>query len=58
MRNFHVVLKDGTERNVRADNFEIREGQLSFLRADGPVLVYNVNEWQMVEVESQDDRGE
>jgi hypothetical protein len=58
MRNYHVVLEDGTERNIRAEDHELRDRVLSFTRGDEEVVVYNQNAWKLVEVESQDDRGE
>jgi hypothetical protein len=57
MRNYHVILEDGTERNVRADDFDIDDGMLVFQRSDEKVIVYNDGQWKMVELESQDDRG-
>jgi hypothetical protein len=59
MRNFHVVLTDGSERNIKADDFLVEaNGVLSFQNGQERVAVYNATEWKLIEVERLDDRGE
>jgi hypothetical protein len=59
MRNFHVKLADKSERNIKADDFDIdARGVLSFRNGDEPIVIYNTSDWTMVEVERLDDRGE
>jgi hypothetical protein len=58
MRNFHVKLADGSERNIKADDFSVdHNGILSFQNGEERVVIYNANQWTMVEVERLDDRG-
>lgn len=58
-RSYHVVLGDGTERNIMSADLEIQEnGVLAFIREHGNVTVaYAPGAWRMVEVETRDDRG-
>ena len=66
MRNFHVVLADGSERNIKAKSFAIEEGVLEFwgelsieaTESDVEVVVaYGPGIWAAVEVERKDDKG-
>jgi hypothetical protein len=59
MRNYHLVLRDGQERNLKAADFEVTtSGALYFSNADGEtVAVYAAGGWTMVEVERLDDKG-
>lgn len=58
LRDYHVVLADGVERNVRAQALEIgKEGTLEFYNGKELVLAYNYNAWKAVEVERLDDKG-
>ena len=59
MRNYHIVLNDGTERNVKASELQIEiNGALWFINDAGErFMVYGPATWQLVEVESRDDRG-
>ena len=57
MRNYHVVLADGSERNVKAKDLEVRDGVLTFSNEDEIVCVYASGAWTMVEVERLDDKG-
>jgi len=57
-RNFHIVLKDGTERNVRAR--EIRESATGALHLENEKetqVIYAPGEWKMAETEQKDDKG-
>ena len=68
MRNYHVVLADGTERNIRAGDIHTVNGVLEFrnndTRASGSqekgyelVCAYAAGAWTSVEVERLDDKG-
>ena len=58
MRNYHVVLSVGTERNIKADVIEITDhGVLQFFNATELVVAYAAGAWLMVEVERLDDKG-
>jgi hypothetical protein len=63
LRNYHIILMDGTERNVRAEAVEVSPaGVLAFSNAAGKgrelQVAYAPQQWKMVEVERQDDKGE
>jgi hypothetical protein len=54
---FHVVLADGTERDVVADDYDTAAGVLTFLNAkQRAVVAYAPGVWKLVEHESRDDR--
>jgi hypothetical protein len=57
LRNYHVVLHDGTERNVRAKEVDIDEGVLSFTNGTQLQVAYAPGMWRMVETEQKDDKG-
>lgn len=69
MRNFHVVLTDGSERNIKAGTAVVSpNGALEFrnneTRVSGSdvtgfelVCAYAEGTWVMVEVERLDDKG-
>lgn len=58
LRNYHVVQADGQERNVRAQDVDVRpNGELVFSNGQELVVMYGSGEWKYVEVERQDDRG-
>jgi len=67
MRNYHVVLASGAERNIRAKSIAVEEsGALSFWSEaslegteseSGIVVAYAPGVWVAVEVERQDDKG-
>lgn len=56
-RQYHVVLTDGTERTLTADDVSSRDcGALVFTNTLGEVRVlYAPGRWQYVELETQDD---
>lgn len=56
LRNYHVVLADGSERNVNARYCTIDNGVLTFTNEE-LVLAYASGEWKSVEVERLDDKG-
>ena len=57
MRNYHVILNDGTERNIRASEIEINpSGALQFSNDDEVIVAYGAGAWKMVEVERKDDK--
>lgn len=56
LRDYHVVLSDGTERNVRAKSVEAEnEGTLVFMNGSELVLAYAPTTWRYVELELKDD---
>jgi len=58
MPNYHLVMTDGSERNIRAASIEQDEGALVFAtEEDTPKVVIGPGQWKYVELESQDDRG-
>jgi hypothetical protein len=57
LRNYHVVLHDGTERNVRAKDVSIDEGVLSFTNGTQLQVAYAAGMWRVVETEQKDDKG-
>jgi hypothetical protein len=57
MRNYHVVLADGTETNIKASTMSIyAEGVLAFLNGDQVIRAYAPGAWTYVEVERMDDK--
>ncbi len=57
MRNYHVVLADGSERDVKASAFIVDHGSAVFANANGETaLAYAPGEWKSVELETRDDR--
>jgi hypothetical protein len=58
VQSFHIVMVDGTERNVRAASMEdTRSGALVFARQDAvPRVIIAPGQWKYVELESQDDK--
>jgi len=67
MRNYHVVLASGAERNIKAKSIAVEEsGALTFWSEaslegteseSGIVVAYAPGVWVAVEVERQDDKG-
>jgi hypothetical protein len=59
MRNYHVILTDGSERNVRADLATVdATGSLVFENGTERIMVYAPGTWTMCELERKDDTGE
>lgn len=58
MKKYHLVLSDGSERDVRAEDANIVEGgALVFMNANAePVIAYAHGSWRLCEVEARDDR--
>jgi len=62
MRNYHLVLEDGTERNIRAEHLRVVDGVLEFKNGTQEqgfelVCAYAAGTWKYVEVERLDDKG-
>ena len=58
LNDYHVILADGTERNVKADKVSTENDTLTFSRKDDELLVsYAPGTWKMVELERRDDKG-
>jgi len=57
--SYHVILANGSERDVKADDYTIDEnGTLFFLNDKSKkVVTYSASAWAMVELEIRDDRG-
>jgi hypothetical protein len=56
MRNYHVILADKTERNIRATDVQVHDGVLMLLNDAEVIVVYAADAWTMLEVERKDDR--
>ena len=59
VHNFHVVLTDGSERNIKAGEAKRQNGDLIFVREGSTEekLVIAAGQWKYCEPEAQDDRG-
>ena len=59
IHSFHVVMADGTERNVTAGEAQRDHGALVFVRENSTdeKVVIAAGAWKYYEVEAQDDRG-
>jgi|GEM_PF-5030015 len=59
MRNYHVVLHSGDERNVKASDIQVEmNGTLWFFNEAGErFMAYGPATWLLVEVETRDDTG-
>lgn len=58
MRVYHVVLADGTERDVTAHEVLIHNGSLVFRNEAGDdILLYADTAWLACEVSRLDDKG-
>lgn len=58
MRNYHVVLTDGSERNLTAEDIQVESnGTLWFINGTERVVAYAPGAWQLVEIERLDDKG-
>jgi len=55
--SYHVVLANGTERDVKATDANVHDGALMLLNNDGPVVMYAAGTWSLCELERKDDRG-
>lgn len=57
MRSYHVILSDGEERDIRAEEIAVSDsGSLLFLNGSEVVVAYGAGAWKMVEVERKDDK--
>ena len=57
MRKYHLVLADGSERDITAEGMEIEEGSLIFKDSYGDILVvYAPDTWVLCEQERKDDK--
>ena len=59
IHSFHVVLTDGSERDIKAGEARRDEGALVFIREgkSDEKVVYAAGQWKYYEVEAQDDKG-
>ena len=61
LNSYHVVLADGSERDIKADTVAISEGGvLSFHRKDSNqelLVAYAPDTWVLCELERRDDTG-
>ena len=57
--SFHLVLADGSERDVTGDDFEVQSsGALVITGHAGAIVVaYAPDAWHLCEPERQDDKG-
>ena len=57
MHKYHVVLVDGTERDITAAELILDNGAIIFRSDYGePTVVYAPDTWVMVELERKDDK--
>jgi hypothetical protein len=57
MRSYHVILADGSERDIRAEEIAVADsGSLLFLNGSEVIIAYGPGSWKMVEVERKDDK--
>lgn len=57
MRSYHVILENGEERDIRADEIAVSEsGAILFLNGSETIVAYGAGAWKMVEVERKDDK--
>ncbi|HET9253887.1 MAG TPA: hypothetical protein VFO16_01635 [Pseudonocardiaceae bacterium] len=55
VRSYHVVLADGSERDVKAIDVKVDQGVLLFINAAGELAVaYGHGQWSLVELETRD----
>ena len=58
LNSYHVVLANGSERDIKADHIKVEDGTLLFYRTDDEILVvYAPETWIGVELERMDDKG-
>ena len=59
VHSFHVVMTDGTERNVTAGEARRDQGALVFVRegSTDETVVIAAGAWLYYEIEARDDRG-
>ena len=59
VHSFHVVMTDGSERDISAGECTRDQVALIFLRENtgDEKVVIAAGQWKYVEVEAQDDRG-
>lgn len=56
-RRYHLVLVDGTERDLKAYDVDVTRGVLTLKNSDDEVIVaYSEGSWRYVEVERVDDK--
>ena len=56
MRSYHVILADGTERDIKAESVAIgAAGDLELRNGREVIVAYAPAAWRMVEVERKDD---
>jgi hypothetical protein len=59
VHKFHLVLADGSERDITGTDARIVDGGLEVRNADpnGELVLYAPNAWTLCELEIMDDRG-
>ena len=58
LHDYHIVLSNGEERNVKGAGAYLHDGALLFKTHQGAHAVcYAAGQWTMYELERQDDRG-
>lgn len=56
--SFHVVLADGTERDIKGDDLSVDAGCLLVRNHEGhAAVIYAPGTWKAAELERRDDRG-
>jgi hypothetical protein len=56
LHKYHLVLKDGVERDVTGAEAMTRDGALIIYNKEGdPKVMYGHGQWQLCELESQDE---
>jgi hypothetical protein len=58
MHRYHLILADGSQRDIPGDEVTVIEGSLVVRNTQGaPVVVYAPGTWQLCELERLDDKG-
>jgi hypothetical protein len=58
VRKFHVVLEDGSERDVTGKDAKVRDGALVISGGNSEeAVIYAAGKWVMCELERKDDKG-
>jgi|KBSMisStaDraftv2_1062788.scaffolds.fasta_scaffold00662_12 hypothetical protein len=57
LHSYHLVLADGSERDVKGHDINAHDGALIVLNNErGAVVMYAAGQWRMAELERKDDK--
>ena len=57
VHSYHVVLTNGSERNVMGSEATVRDGALIISGSSSEAVIYAAGQWIMCELERKDDKG-